>query len=258
MESSSSIKTVDRLVSVLDCFSSEERTWSLTELSVHLELPKSTLHRFLLGLEAHGILRRDPEDKRWRLGYRLFVWGSLAAESTGLRQIAHPIMRDLALATGETVILTVYHNREVICIDKVETNHPVRLKYDLGMRTRPHAGASSKVLMAFLPDEEAQAIIRDSGLPKLCTNTITDPDELRAELIRIRERGYARSCEETDEGAWGVAAPIYDWEGDVVAALGIAGPTSRYNDEAVRQYVTHCCQAAEQVSALLQAGGRPE
>lgn len=253
MKNSSSVKTVDRLVRILESFSLEQPTWSLTELGARLGLPKSTLHRFLVSLESHGILRRDSGDKRWRLGYRLFLWGSLAAESTGLRYIARPIMRNLVAATGETAILTVYHEQEIICIEKVETSHSVRMTLAVGTRRCPHAGASSKILMAYLPEEEIQAIVRDKGLPRLCTNTITDSDELVAELARIRKRGYAKSCEETDRGAWGVATPIRDWKGEVVAAIGVAGPSSRFTDELVQQYVTLCRQAAHQMSTLLNA-----
>ena len=79
MSDHSSVKTVDRLVRVLDSFSGRP-TWSLAELSTHLGLPKSTLHRFLVSMEAHGILRRDSGDKRWRLGYHLVLWGNLAAQ----------------------------------------------------------------------------------------------------------------------------------------------------------------------------------
>lgn len=250
-----SVKTVDRLVKVLDCFTPEQPVWSLAELSDQLQLPPSTLHRFLVSLEAHGILRRDLSDKRWQLGYRTFIWGSLAAESTGLRHIARPILRELVAATGETSILTVYHEQEVICVAKVETSHSVRMTLEVGSRRPPHAGASSKVLMAYLPEEEIQAIIRDKGLPKLCTNTITDPDELMAELARIRERGYAESREETDLGAWGVATPILDRTGGAVAAIGIAGPSSRFTDQLIQQYVVLSRQAAERISALLDKGG---
>ena len=251
MQKSPPVKTVDRLVKILDCFSPEQRTWSLAELSVQLALPKSTLHRFLVSLESHGILRRDPGDRRWRLGYRLVVWGKLAAESTGLSHVALPAMRELSAATGETTILTIYQGGEVVCIEKVETFHPVRLTFDVGNRRPPHAGASSKVLMAYLPEEEIRAIVRDRGLPRLCTNTITDAQLLVAELARIRERGYADSGEETDVGAWGVATPIHNWEGDVVAAVGIAAPTLRFTDGLTREYVALCRRAAGQISGLL-------
>jgi DNA-binding IclR family transcriptional regulator len=250
----SSVKTVDRLVKVLDAFGPEQPTWSLAELSAHLGLPKSTLHRFLVGLETHGILRRDLSSKRWCLGYRLAIWGNLAADSTGLRQIARPVMQDLVNATGETAILTVYDAKAVICIDKVETNQAVRLTLEIGTRRCPHAGASSKILMAHLPNEEIQAILREKGLPKLCSSTLTDTEEILAELARIREQGFAESYEETDKGAWGVATPIRDWKGVVIAALGVAGPTSRFSSELVRQYLALCRQAACRISSLISTG----
>jgi IclR family transcriptional regulator, KDG regulon repressor len=251
MEDTSQVKTIDRLVGVLDCFTAERATWSLAELAVQLDLPKSTLHRFLVGLEMHGILRRDARDKKWRLGYHLFIWGSLAAESTGLRHIARPVLHELAGVTGETALLTVYHNQEVICTDKVETNHHVRLSLEVGARRMCHAGASSKALMAFLPEVEIDAIIHNKGLPKLCANTITQPEALKAELALIRERGYAVSLEETDPGAWGVAAPIRGWSDEMVGAVGVAGPTLRYDDDKLREYAVCCREAARKVSSLL-------
>jgi DNA-binding IclR family transcriptional regulator len=110
--------------------------------------------------------------------------------------------------------------------------------------------------MAYLPDDEIQAIVRERGLPKLCTNTITDLETLQVELARIRQQGYAESVEETDHGAWGVATPIRDWRGQVVAGIGVAGPTMRYSKEKVQQYVTLCRQAAERISALMRAGAK--
>lgn len=253
MSVSTSVKTVDRLVRIIDSFSSSQPSWTLTELSEHLDLPKSTLHRFLRSLQAHGILQQDEASKQWRLGYRLFVWGSLAERSTALLDIARPVMRDLSAETGETALLTVYHAEEVFCVEKVESSYSVRLALDVGTRHPPHAGASSKILMAYLPEEEIEAIIGDQGLGKVCANTITDGDELRRELRKIREQGYAQSVEETDPGAWGVATPIRDWDGQVVAAIGIAGPTSRHGEELAQQYVAHCEEAAKRVSSALFA-----
>ena len=254
MTGTSSVKTVDRLAQVLDCFSSERPTWSLAELSSQLGLPKSTLHRFLVSLDIHGILRRDPVDKRWRLGYRLFLWGSLAEESTGLKQIARPVLHDLVERTGETALLTVYRNQEVICIDRVETRHSVRLALDVGKSRPPHAGASSKVLLAYQPPVEIEALLQSRHLPKLCTNTITEAGALAVELATIRRQGYSISVEETDPDAWGVATPIYDRDGLVVAAIGVAGPNSRFSETLAQEYVTLCVQAARQIAALLGVG----
>jgi DNA-binding IclR family transcriptional regulator len=126
-----------------------------------------------------------------------------------------------------------------------------------GERREAHAGASSKILMAYLPEQEIAAIIREGGLPRLCTNTIVDPDQLRAELANIRECGYAESHEETDLGAWGIATPIRDQDGNVAAGAGIAGPSSRFTPELRQQWVVLCQQAAEQISAQLGGGIDP-
>ncbi len=251
-----SVKTLDRLVAVLECFTPERSAWSLAELSRELRISKSTLHRFLTALEAHGILRRDPRDRRWRLGYRLLIWGSLAGEGLDLRHLARPVLEDLVARTGETAILTAYDDGEVVCIEKVETDRPVRMTLHVGTRRPPHAGASSKVLMAYLPEEEIQTVIRERGLPRLCVNTITDPDILLEELARIRRQGYAESHEETDLGAWGVATPVFDGDGRVVAAVGVAGPRSRYTPERASEFARRCREAARRLSLLL--GGSPD
>jgi DNA-binding IclR family transcriptional regulator len=257
MVKSSAVTTVDRLVNVLDCFTVDRPTWSLADLSAALALPKSTLHRFLVSLEVHGILRRDPDDKLWRLGYRLVTWGTLAEKATGLREVARPIMKRLAERTGEMVALTVYDEQEVVCIEKVETRHSVRLALEVGERRPAHAGASSKILMAFLPSEERRAVIQARGLPKLCPNTITDPDHLEAELGQIRDQGYAESLEETDPGAWGIATPVWDRHGEVLAAIGIAGPVQRYSEMLSQRYATLCHEACLELSAHLGAPVNP-
>jgi IclR family transcriptional regulator, KDG regulon repressor len=252
MDERAPVRTIDRMVEVLNCFTADRPAWSLAELSARLELPKSTLHRFLVGLEGNGLLRRGYEDNKWRLGHRLVIWGSLAAATTGTQHIAGPVMRKLAETTRETVLLTEYHDGEVICMDKIETSHSVRIALEIGSRRAPHAGASSKVLMAYLPEDEIARII-DRGLPRYCEKTITDPARLRRELEQVRQCGYAFSYEETDCGAWGVATPVRDWNGRVVAALGVAGPTVRFSEEAAQRYAALCCEAAENISRFLGA-----
>jgi DNA-binding IclR family transcriptional regulator len=250
----SAVKTIDRFVEILDCFAHEQRSLSLVELSTYLDLPKSTLHRFLVSLESHGILRRQEDNKRWQLGYHLIAWGNLASKSTSLREIARPFMRELVTATGETAILSIYHDHEVIIIDMCETSHSVRLKMEIGMRSAPHAGASSKVLLAYLPEEEIMAIVKEKGLPKLCTNTITELHRLLEELEKIRLCGFAFSLEETDQGAWGVATPIFDMSNRMVGAIGIAGPTQRYSKDKLDQFLELCRRQADRISEVLNVG----
>jgi DNA-binding IclR family transcriptional regulator len=107
--------------------------------------------------------------------------------------------------------------------------------------------------MAYLPRAEREAIIRRRGLPALCPNTITDADRLEAELDQIRRQGYALSIEETDPGAWGIATPVWDRHGVVVAAIGVAGPIQRYSEALCQSYVELCREACQQLSAHLGA-----
>jgi DNA-binding IclR family transcriptional regulator len=251
VEALSNVKTLNKLVLVLDSFTAERPAWTLAELSARLGMPKSSLHRLLVGLEEHGILVRNGTENLWRLGYRLFAWGNLVPRITGLQPVARSTVRWLADTTHETVLLTVVDRQEVVCIDKVESSHAVRLTLDIGARRPLHAGASSKILMAFLPQEEIDSILRDKRLPRLNTNTITDPARLTQELETIRQKGYAYSYEETDIGAWGVATPIRDAGNQVVAAIGVAGPTTRYTERIANRYVGLCRQAASRITDLL-------
>jgi DNA-binding IclR family transcriptional regulator len=249
----SSVAAVDRLVRILDAFSAERPAWSLADLSAHLQLPKSTLHRFLVSLETHDILRRNTDDRLWRPGYRLLSWGELADKTLGLNNLARPLMSQIAASTGEMVVLTVYSEQEAVCTEIIDTRYSVRLALEVGTRRPIHAGASSKILTAYLPETEVQEAIRDRGLPKLCTNTITKAEDLLAELAKIRELGYAQSIEETDPGAWGIATPIFDREGSMVGAIGIAGPIQRYSEDLARHYVTLCQEACQRLSEQLGA-----
>jgi DNA-binding IclR family transcriptional regulator len=249
----SSVASVDRLVRILDSFSAEQPAWSLAELSDHLHLPKSTLHRFLVSLETHDILRRNPDDKLWRPGYRLLGWGELAEKAIGLNYLARPLMREIAATTGEMVVLTVYSEQEAVCTEVIDARHSVRLALEVGTRRPLHAGASSKILAAYLPETVVQEAIRDRGLRRLCTNTITDPEKLVIELARIRAQEYAQSVEETDPGAWGIATPIFAHGGTMVGAIGIAGPIQRYSEDLAKHYVTLCRDACQKISEQLGA-----
>lgn len=257
----SAVKSIGRLIRVLDSFTADRSSWLLTDLSEHLGWPKPTTHRYLRALERQGLLFRSGEDKSFRLGYKLYMWGSLAAEAMPLREIARPIMEELQEKTGELVALMIYHNQEMVCIEKIDTEKPLRVAMDVGRHQAPHASSSCRVIMAYLPEAEIQAIIREKGLPKLCKNTITDADELLAELSRVRAQGYAHSHEEVDLDARGLSAPIFDHNGRVIAGLSVVGPMFRFKEDMVAPYSRLVMAAARRISQkLLEFEGfeRPE
>lgn len=248
-------RSITRIADILNCFSVEEPALNLTAISQRLGLPKSTAHRLLAALANQGFLMRDASGRGYRLGYQLLHWGMVAQSALDLRAEALPIMRDLSRTIDETVILSVRDGTRGLYLEIVESVHPVRLAMQVGQQLRLHAGASSKVLLAFLPEAEMERVLGGIELLPLAPQTITDRALLCAELDAIRRRGYATSFEETDLGAMGIAAPVTDHTGRAVAGIGIAAPLARIPPERVPEVAPLVIDAGRQLSARLGAPG---
>jgi IclR family transcriptional regulator, KDG regulon repressor len=248
-----SLKALDKTFRVLDLFSVARPEWGLLELSEAAGLPVSTLHRIITVLRRHGLVTQDSQSKKYRLGYGAIDLGRRAVSGLTVRQVASPLLRRLADQTGETIVLTVLNDSRdrAVCIERIESRHDLRLHLEVGEQSYLHAGASSKVLLAYFSAQEVADLVRRVGLPPLAHNTIQDLSALEEDLARIRDQGYAFSREETNAGAWGVAAPVLDPEGRAIAAIGIAAPTSRYNEDAERRFVALTLQAGREVGAEL-------
>jgi DNA-binding IclR family transcriptional regulator len=253
MSTDASGRGVARIADVLNSFTVEEPVHNLTAISKRIGLAKSTTHRLVNALVGQGFLMRDVHGRGYQLGYQLLHWGMVAQAGLDLRAEALPILTGLARSLDETAILTVRDGTRGLCLDIVESTQPVRLTMQVGQRLRLHAGASSKVLLAFLPDAEIDHILGSIELQPLAPNTIVDPGRLRAELVAIRQRGYATSFEETDQGAMGIAAPVYDRAGGAVAGIGVAAPVTRLPPERVPAVAPLVVDAARNLSARLGA-----
>ena len=237
-------KVLEKALRVLDLFSAEHPAWSVTEIARELEMPTATTHRIVRALEARSYLARLGS--RYGLGFAAVDLGRRAAGSVDLRSRLGGAMRELAVATGETALLTVYDESHhgSLCVDRIETAHSLRLTIEIGRVTPIHAGASAKALLAFL-DEPIVEQVLGNDLERLAPGTVTDPEELRRQLTEIRSRGWASSYEENNVGAWGLAAPILS-DGGVVASIGFAAPTARYSESAVRSLAKPVLNAARE------------
>jgi DNA-binding IclR family transcriptional regulator len=238
---------------ILLCFTADAPTWTLSTLSAHLGLYKSTVHRLLQDLIARGLVRADPSTQELRLGLKVLELGYVAERGLDLRRVARPIMEQLQQATGETVALSVLDTTDALCVELVEGWHHVKLVTRLGYRQPLHAGASARTLLAYLPGAEIEQLL-SGELAVLGPRTPTDAGRLREELEATRRRGYAISVEETGHGAAGFGAPVRGHMGQVVASLSILGPVSRLTEqqsELTRQLLL----AANTISARI--GGVP-
>lgn len=247
-----SIKIIDKTLLLLSLFTAERPEWGITELAVRSGLPKSTVYRVLRVLMHHDYLDQDPLTKRFRLGLGALELGRRAHEGSRTRRAALPVLNRIATLSGETVTLQVLNQQrdQVVCIERAQQQSGLRLILEVGSTAPLHAGSSSKVLLAFMPAEEIERVIA-RGLPALTAKTITAPAVLRRELAEIRQRGYAVSFEETDEGAAGVSVPVRDRAGQVVAGLTIAGPVTRLNQTTLVNYLDLAREGATEVARAL-------
>jgi IclR family KDG regulon transcriptional repressor len=252
-ETRGGLQVLDRAIAVLSLFSAERPTWTMSEIARACDLPMPTVHRILSTLRKHGILSRDESTKRYHLGLAAMELGERARTVTGLRVLALPVLGRLAEQTGETALLTVLNEARdrSVCLERVESSQPLRLSVEPGRQLPLHAGASQKILLAYMSEEDIERVI-SQGLEKLWNATITKPNLLREELASIRRSGRAMSYEETNSGVWGVAVPVFDASGNVAAGLGLAGPSARAGTTRVAAHVKRLEKAAAEIGDLLR------
>lgn len=244
------VEAADRVLRLLEAFGPHERDVSLGDLAERVSLPKSSVHRLLVTLVGHGFVERDPSTRRYRLGVRLFELGSTVIHERGLHSAAHPVLEELSTSTGETCHLAILSGLEAVYVYKVDGQSSIIMSSRVGGRAPCHATSIGKVLTAWAGDE-VQRRLRSQGLRAYTDRTITSARALEAELTKVREQGYALDLEELEEGLRCVAAPVRDQSGRVVAALGIAGPRRRLQDEHLDRFVPPVVRAAAMLSRNL-------
>ena len=252
-QADSTIRTINRVCDILNCFNSRITRLTLTEISTKVGIPKSTTHRLLEALRSQGFVNYDTQSRSFQLGYQLIRWGTDAQAAVDVRNIALPFLRELTDITGETSILSIRNGYAGFCLEMIESPHPMRLSLRVGQFLPLHAGSSSKVLWAFQPEDEIDNILNHIDFVRLMDRTITDPVKMKDELKTIRERGYARSFEETDKDAMGISAPVYDHQMNLVAGVGVIAPITRVTDEVETRMIEKVVHTSKMISKLMGA-----
>jgi len=243
------VNTLDKALRILTLLGESQGELSAAEIARSLGLPRSTAYRYILTLKSQGLVEEDLGTGRLRLGARLLQLAG-GVRRRGLVEVALPQMERLVAETGETVILAGVHGTSGICLERVEGHHALRVSHERGAIFPLHAGATGKVLLAYLPREDQERIIAQ-GLPRFTATTITDPGELRAELATIRRRGYAESDGEVIPYTYGLAAPILTGGDRIVAALGASAPTTRVDAKSKGPFLKELSTTARAIAREL-------
>jgi len=244
------IAVVEDTINVLETFLQVDRALSLADVIQRTGLVKNKAFRILATLSEHQLVIRDEESK-YALGPRFLAFGEHVQEHNVLVKTASQVMDWLVEETQETIFLGVVDDTKALVLAARESPQSVRLFGAVGRRAPLHTGGVPKVLLAFLPQEEREAILNQNTLDPITSFTMTDHDELVAYLETIREQGYAVTAADLDLDAVSIAAPIYDATGKVTAAMSIAGPVYRFPEAKTKQCVNLILQGTERVSQLL-------
>jgi IclR family KDG regulon transcriptional repressor len=249
-----SIAAVDRTLDLLEALSRLGPT-SLAALAEAAGCTRTAAFRLLRTLQARSFAIQDEARGLWRLGARWNALSRAASEQGALAATAMPILGALSKATGENVYLRVRDGMESETVAIYQSDPSLRVYSEMGKRGPLHAG-SSRILLAFAP-EAVQTQLLAQRLNRFTPATRTDPKWIAADLQRIRTRGYLITSDEVVAGAVGIAAPVRDATGAVVAVIHVGAPSMRMRPPRPRNLLPQVVDAANRLSEALGALGKP-
>ena len=245
------IKVLEKALAILELFDQPGVELTATGVAKKLAMSKATAFRILSVLEARSYLERARDGGAYRLGFMLHRLGSLVEGRAVIQRRARGVLEELKQECDETVHLVVLDDGEALYLDKIEGRKAIRVVSRVGMRLPLHCSGVGKVLLAYLPDDEIDEIIRLKGTRASHAEHDHQRAPLRAELRLVRRKGFAVDNEEIELGLKCVAAPVRDASGEVVAAVSISGPKYRFDDATTRELVRLLCRAGDRISSAL-------
>ena len=250
------VQSVERTLDILESLVEFGSEVGLVEISQAVNLPLATVHRLLGTLIQRGYVKQNQHNRKYSLGFRALQMGHDMRQRFSLRLEARPFLQRLVQRVGESANLAVLDDGEVVYIDQAQSSRILRMFTQVGNRLPVHSTGSGKALLAFLPADVVDGILRRFGMPARTQRTITDINVFRDELSKTRQRGYALDDEEQEEGVRCLAVPVRDASGQVVATLSVSGPVTRLNDANVNDVLPELVDCGHKLSARL--GYAPE
>jgi IclR family KDG regulon transcriptional repressor len=241
------ITSLQRGLTLLRLFEDAERGMPAAEVAKLSRLPVSTVHRFLVNLEAAGYLSCDAGGV-YRLGIACVALGQAARERMDIRQVCIRHLESLNRRTRETVHLTIRHGLTAVYVEKLDSPEPLRIHSRIGAAVPLHCTAVGKVLLAYLPPEEREQVLSLINFQRFTENTVGNIQELQTQLLRVRRDGYAYDLEEHEPHIRCIAAPVWDHTGTVNASFSVTGPAVRMATSRMREIALLLKDAAADIS----------
>jgi IclR family KDG regulon transcriptional repressor len=244
------ITALQRGLRLLQLFTQSERGLTTMQVAKLAGLPVSTAHRFLVNLESSGFLNCSAAGV-YHLGLACFAVGQAALGQLDIRRLSFPYLLDLNQHTRETIHLTVRHGNTAVYVEKIDSPEQLRIHSRIGAAVPLYCTAVGKVMLAYMPDEEREKVLRNMDMKRMTSNTVGSLQELMAELRRVRKNGYACDLEEHEAHIRCIAAPIWNHTGAVQSSLSITAPVVRMPVMRLRQLAPLIQDAGFRISADL-------
>jgi len=252
-------RSLEKALEILFSFEAHSPEQSLLTISRKLQFPASTTRRLLKVLASRRLIDQDPNSLLYRLGPGIHYLSAIAQNGLDLRRLALPTMQRLRDISGESVTLHELRGTVRVCLEKVDSQEPVREIILVGSQFPVHCGASGKVLLAYLDKQELSDFLSKGPLTALTPKTIIDPKTLIKELKKIKRQGFALSTgERVEDGLFAISAPIWDHHNKVRYSLTISVPLHRLATKGRERLIKLVKKAAREVSDSLGGSGQEQ
>lgn len=241
--------TIRKALRIVEMLAEREEPWSISELARQLEMSKSNAHFLLSALRANGYVEQDVSTKQYFLTLKLWELGTRVLGRLDLRRIASPYLASLAEATSETVNLAILDHGEVLYVHKIDSPMPVRAYTPEGRRAPAYCTSTGKAMLAYQPEEVIRKVA--AQIERHTDHTISTTKKLINELQKIRQVGYSMNRGEWRDSVRGVAVPIMDSSGKVIAAVGVFGPAERLSSKKLDQLAATVKKTGAAISEAL-------
>ncbi len=246
------VKSLIKALRVLDMLGESETGFGVTELSQHLHITKSGVHRLLATLKDEGYVMLDPINGRYTLGIKVLRLSEQLSHQSALLRAGIPIVRRLSESCNETVNLGILEGRDVLYAAKQESTAPLRMSGQVGRRLPAYCTGLGKAMLAVLSNEQVRELYRNTArFTKTTVNTVGTLEELLSQLAKVRSDGIAYDNEEMYMGVNCMAAPVRGLSGRVVAAISVSIPKYRLKSHNIAQMKNKLLEAAAQLSRSL-------
>ena len=249
--------TLIKGIRILELFSVGHPRWRITDISRELGFNKSAVFRVVETLESEGYLYKDPRDKSYMLTAKLLGLSTVVLSQFNIVEQSKSAIDHLWTATQGTVVVRLFEGKRLVTVAVRESPHALRVAHNVGTAYDFHYGAIGKSVLAYLPEEELEKLVKKAAGKRFTVKTVASVPALLEELRKIRRAGYAFSDEEAIEGVRAVGAPIFDMTGRPIAGISAGLPTVRFPRTKVPEFGRLVRQAADRISLNLGFRSQP-